>query len=133
MVERSRIFGDDDNRKVRISRLRGDLLTNGRAIDVRQQDVEDDAVERVTFEHRQRLHPISRVACREPVKSQCESQQRPQIVIAFDDEDAAWFSHGRAGMTRESGCCYSWGPGFRPRGSGEGARDTSSAAAREGC
>ena len=69
---------------------RGNLLTDRGAIDVREDEVEDDGVEGAALENRQRLDAVPCFTGRIPVKGQRNGKQPPEIVVDFDEEDGAW-------------------------------------------
>jgi len=77
--------------------VRGNFLTNRGAIDVREDEVEDDRVEGVSFQNRQRLDAVSCFTGRIPVQGQCNGKQPPEIVVGFDEEDGAWGIRHRPG------------------------------------
>ena len=70
-------------------RDRGNLLTNRSAIDVRENEVEDDRIEGVAIENRQRLDAVSCFHGVIPVQRQRDGKQPPEIVVDFDEEDGA--------------------------------------------
>lgn len=65
-----------------------DLLTNREAIDVGQDDVQDDRINREElFEDGHGFEPVSRLSRRESRHSQRQAQQSSKIVVFFNDQD----------------------------------------------
>jgi hypothetical protein len=89
VIEWRLTIGDDDDGETLVAGLGGNLFTNGRAIDVGEDDVENDGIELVAVENRQRLDTVPCLTRGKPVKCQCDCQQPPQIVVVLDEKDGS--------------------------------------------
>lgn len=96
VAERFTTVGDDDDGKIAAG-VGGNLLANRGAVDVREDEVEDDRVEGAAFENRQCLDAVSCFTGRISVQGQCNGKQPPEIVVGFDEEDGAWGIRHRPG------------------------------------
>jgi len=77
---------DDDHRE--IPGPRGDFLAEREAIDVRQHDVQNDRTDpNLLIQDRHRSQAVSCFSRRESPQPQGETQQTPEIVVGFNDQN----------------------------------------------
>jgi hypothetical protein len=87
VVEGRVAVGEDDDRQTLVAGVSGNLLANRRAVDIGQDNVQDNGIERVAVENRQRLDAVPCFTRCETVERQGNRQQPPEVVIVFDEED----------------------------------------------